>query len=181
MTLRDFWKSYDICHANIMFAIYIAKAWEDITETSMKIVWKNVHTVHSDLWIDKDELFKEVSNKIVKLAKWCGGVDFISWRRIVKWVSEWTSSCKDCRKWKESFGAWGQTKKVHNETAEAFHHLSEFVSLIEKMNQNTSRFLKVQSLVDNIACYDIQRKKESHSTDISGRLHKKSCPVTHQW
>ncbi|XP_027716875.1 tigger transposable element-derived protein 1-like isoform X2 [Vombatus ursinus] len=162
LTLRDFWKSYNIYHA----IQNIAKAWEDVTEACMKRVWNKVcpQFVPDFSGFDKDETLKEASKTIVKLKQeWELKADendvkgLIESRReellnedlielLAAKIEEEESEASEPEVEPKRF----TVKRL----AEAFHHLGEFFSSIEKMDPNTSRFFKVQRLVeDNIACY----------------------------
>ncbi|XP_036598723.1 tigger transposable element-derived protein 1-like [Trichosurus vulpecula] len=162
LTLRDFWKSYNIYHA----IQNIAKAWEDVTEVCMKKVWKKVcpQLVSDFSGFDKDETLKEVSNKIVKLKQELElKVDESDVEELIKSHREGLSNedliellaSKIEEEEREASEPDVEPKRfTTKQLAEAFHHLSEFFSSIEKMDPNTSRFFKVQRLVeDNVACY----------------------------
>ncbi|XP_068959389.1 tigger transposable element-derived protein 1-like isoform X2 [Petaurus breviceps papuanus] len=164
LTLRDFWKSYNIYHA----IQNIAKAWEHVTEACMKRVWKKVcpQFVPDINGFDKDETLREVSNKIVKLKQELEiKMDENDVEELIKshggelsnedLIELLAAKIEEEEEEREASESEVEPKRFSaKQLAEAFHHLSEFFSSIEKMDPNTSRFFEVQRLVeDNIACY----------------------------
>ncbi|XP_006635468.2 tigger transposable element-derived protein 1-like [Lepisosteus oculatus] len=162
-TLQDFWKGYNIYQA----IRNIATAWEDISKGCMNSVWKKLcpQFVHGFRGFDKDAAFKEVANKIVKLAQGLElEVDVVDIEGLIQSHAEELSS-EDLMELEAQRLAEEAKEEDHEPVEEpksftpqemsvAFREINTAMGRFESMDPNASRFMKVNRLIqDALACY----------------------------
>ncbi|KAK9753768.1 Protein tyrosine and serine/threonine kinase [Popillia japonica] len=129
LTLRQFWKSYDIYQAIKI----IGRAWGDVTETAMRSVWKTVcPQIVPQVQNFEDQSFEEVSGENLELSNPnpCG-------RRVLPMKKH-----TEIEEEEKAF--------ITKEMSLGFQELNSF----QKMDPDTDRFLKVQNMVEcSVACY----------------------------
>lgn len=191
-TLRDFWKSYNIYQA----IINIAKAWAEVTQVCLNAVWKKVcpQFVHSFKGFEKDRTYEEVADEIVKLAEQLeleidvGDVDEFIESHGAELSNEDLMEL-EAAKVKEQTEAEDEVEVVEaprhfntKEMALAFREIDSALARFEKMDPNSSRFLKVNSGIDKtLACYRQiyeEKKKATIQSSLNTFVRKTERPAT---
>ncbi|CAM2120016.1 unnamed protein product [Caretta caretta] len=181
-TLRDFWKSYNIYQA----IINIAKAWAEVTQVCLNAVWKKAcpQFVRSFKGFEKDETYEEVADEIVKLAEQLelevdvGDVDELIESHGAELSNEDLMEL-EAAKVKEQTEAEDEVEEVEEprhfstkQMALAFREIDSAMARFEKMDPNSSRFLKVNRGIDEtLACYR-QMYEEKKKATIQSSLYK---------
>jgi hypothetical protein len=186
MTLRDFWKSYNIYQG----ILNIAKAWQEVIQNCLNSVWKkNMPPVCA--WY---ETYEEVTDKNVQLAEQpeleVGANDVEE--KIESHGNELSNEdltdleaakVAEATQAEASQEPEGEPRRfITKEMTLAFREIASAMARFEKMDPNAARFLKVQRGVDDmLTCYkDIyeEKKKTSVQSSLDKFVRKIKLPVS---
>ncbi|XP_059583646.1 tigger transposable element-derived protein 1-like [Alligator mississippiensis] len=162
VTLRDFWKSYNILHC----IKNIESAWEGVTEKCMQGIWKKCLKVFDFERFDKDDHVDVINKKIVELANVLNlDVEVKDIEELVKYVEgeltnedlielEAQQHLEEEQEEEEERMEEVQKKFTVNGLAGVFSKVNAAILELEGMDPNVERFTKVERQMNELLrCY----------------------------